>query len=60
MEAERGLGGEERNRVYFEHARQPKSYWLIEGSSHTGGLEARPVEYERRVVGFFARTLLRG
>jgi len=60
IEAERGLGGEERNRVYFEHARQPKSYWLIKGSSHTGGLEARPVEYERRVVGFFARALLRG
>jgi len=60
MQAEHGLGGEERNRVYFEHARQPKSYWLIKGSSHTGGLEARPAEYERRVVGFFGRALLRG
>ena len=60
MQAEHGLGGEERNAVYFEHAGQPKSYWLIKGSSHTGGLDARPAEYERRVVGFFDRALLRG
>lgn len=60
MQAEHGLGGEERNRVYFEHAKEPRAYWLIKGSSHTGGLEARPAEYERRVVGFFDRALLRG
>jgi hypothetical protein len=27
-------------------------------AEHTGGLDARPAEYERRVVGFFDRHLL--
>jgi hypothetical protein len=27
-------------------------------ASHTGGIEARPVEEERRVVSFFDRALL--
>jgi hypothetical protein len=31
--------------------------WEISGAEHTGGLSARPEEYERRVVGFFDRTL---
>jgi hypothetical protein len=31
---------------------------LIPEASHTRGLEARPEEYERRVVGFFDRYLL--
>ena len=29
-------------------------------AGHTGGLSARPNEYERRVVGFFERTLFPG
>jgi hypothetical protein len=33
--------------------------WKIPEASHTGGIEARPREYERRVVGFFDRALLR-
>ncbi len=53
-------GGEDRNPIYYRRARQPKQYWRIPESKHTGGLEARPVEYERRVVGFFDRALLRG
>ncbi len=28
-------------------------------AGHTGGYAARPAEYERRVVGFFDRALLR-
>ena len=28
------------------------------GAGHIGGTEARPLEYERRIVGFFDRTLL--
>ena len=31
--------------------------WEIPGSGHVGGLEARPAEYERRVVGFFDEAL---
>jgi hypothetical protein len=34
---------------------QPKE---VPGSGHIGGVEAQPAEYERRVVGFFDRTLL--
>ena len=31
--------------------------WEIPESSHIGGLDARPAEYERRVVSFFDRSL---
>jgi hypothetical protein len=30
----------------------------VPGAGHTGGIEARPAEYERRVVGFFDDALL--
>jgi uncharacterized protein len=51
--------GEDLNRGYYEAAGEPKALWEIPESGHTGGIEARPREYERRVVGFFDRTLLR-
>jgi hypothetical protein len=38
--------------------RGPKQIWKID-TSHTHGLNDRPKEYERRVVGFFDRTLRR-
>ena len=49
--------GEELNRGYYAAARGPKTLWEIPEAGHTGGLAARPAEYERRVVGFFDRTL---
>jgi hypothetical protein len=49
--------GEELNRGYFAAAGQPKTLWDIPESGHVGGLDARPAEYERRVVGFFDRAL---
>jgi dienelactone hydrolase len=55
--AGRGGGGEELNVDFFRAARQPKALWRIEGARHVGGLDARPAEYERRVVSFFDRTL---
>jgi len=55
--AERAAGGEDNNPEYYEAARQPKQIWKIQ-TSHTQGLSARPKQYERRVVGFFDRTLL--
>jgi hypothetical protein len=58
IEAGHGQGGETLNPLYFERAGDPKEHWLIPEASHTGGLEARPEEYERRVVGFFDRYLL--
>jgi hypothetical protein len=32
--------------------------WEVPGARHTGGLDAQPQEYERRVVGFFDAALL--
>jgi uncharacterized protein len=51
--------GEDLNRGYYKAAGQPKILWEIPESKHVGGLEARPREYEQRVIGFFDRTLLR-
>jgi dienelactone hydrolase len=49
--------GELLNRDYHEAAREPKTLWEIPEASHTDGIEARPAEYERRVVGFFDHAL---
>jgi dienelactone hydrolase/uncharacterized membrane protein len=54
-----GQGGEaELTETFYESAREPKQIWLVPGAGHTGGIEARPEEYERRVVGFFDEALL--
>jgi dienelactone hydrolase len=55
-----GTGGEEKqlNPEYYAAAGEPKQIWEIPEASHTGGIKARPREYERRVVGFFDRALL--
>jgi fermentation-respiration switch protein FrsA (DUF1100 family) len=52
-----GQGGENLTPTYYEAARQPKEIWAAEGG-HTGAITAEPAEYERRVVGFFDRSLL--
>ena len=49
--------GEKLNRGYYAAAREPKALWEIPESKHTGGMDARPVQYERRVVGFFDDSL---
>jgi uncharacterized protein len=59
IEADHGQGGEELNDLYTRRARGPVTHWLIPEAHHTGGLDTRPREYERRVVGFFDRTLRR-
>jgi fermentation-respiration switch protein FrsA (DUF1100 family) len=46
------------NPVYYDAAFPPKAIWEVPGSGHTGGIEAQPEEYERRVIGFFDRELL--
>ena len=54
-----GQGGEaELTRTFYDAAREPKEIWRVPGSGHTGGIEARPREYERRVIGFFDDALL--
>ena len=57
--AARGAGGEENNPEYYGAARGPKHIWKVD-TSHTHGLAAHPVEYERRVVGFLDRALRGG
>jgi hypothetical protein len=52
-----GQGGETLTEKYYEAAKGPKEYWAAPGG-HTGAFDAAPEEYERRVVGFFDRTLL--
>jgi hypothetical protein len=53
------VGGEELNEQFYAAAGQPKKLWKVGDAGHTGGLDAHPVEYERRVVAFFNRALLR-
>jgi uncharacterized protein len=60
--ARHGTGGEEKqlNPKYYAAAGEPKQIWEIPEASHTGGITARPKEYERRVIGFFDDALLGG
>ena len=53
----KGIGGEELNPDYYAALTGPREIWDIPDASHTGGFAARPKEYERRVLGFFARAL---
>lgn len=49
-------GGEQLSAEYFEVAREPKQLWRTD-SGHTGGYDADPAEYERRVVQFLDDAL---
>jgi hypothetical protein len=49
--------GEVRNRDYVEAAGDSASLWEIPESRHMGGIDARPQQYEERVVGFFDAAL---
>jgi dienelactone hydrolase len=46
------------NRAFYAAAHEPKAIWEVPGSSHIGGTEAQPEEYERRIVAFFDQSLL--
>jgi uncharacterized protein len=49
--------GEELNRGYAAAAGDNATLWEIPDAGHVGGLDARPAEYEQRVVGFFDDAL---
>jgi len=54
-----GMGGEDtRQPKYFAAAGKPKAIWKVPGAEHTGGIDAHPAEYERRVVRFLNQSLL--
>jgi hypothetical protein len=60
INAEHGAGGEnERQPLYYAAAGEPKALWEVKGARHTGGLEARPHDYERHVIAFLDGALLR-
>lgn len=43
---------------YYGKSGQPKALWRVPGASHTGGMDAHPREYERRIVAFLDNALL--
>ena len=49
--------GEELNRLYARAAGDNATLWELPEARHVGGIDARPEEYERRVVGFFDEAL---
>jgi hypothetical protein len=53
-------GVETMSPTYYRLAQGPKTIWGIPGVEHMGGITAHPKEYERRVVGFFDGSLLKG
>jgi hypothetical protein len=55
-----GQGAETENPTFYAAAGEPKTIWEIPEASHTGGLTARPEEYEQRVIAFFDNALLNG
>jgi uncharacterized protein len=59
--AKHGQGGSETkpNRNFYAKAGQPKQIWEVPEGAHTRGIDARPKEYERRVIGFFDEALLK-
>ena len=57
---EHGQGGTETkpNRRFYALAGEPKQLWEVPNGQHIAGITTEPAEYERRVIGFFDRTLL--
>ena len=57
---ENGQGGSEEkpNKLLYAAAREPKQIWEVPNGQHIAGITTEPAEYERRVIGFFDRTLL--
>ncbi len=54
-----GIGEEDiRQPQFYAAAGEPKAIWRVPGSEHTGGMEAQPAEYERRVIAFLDEALL--
>jgi uncharacterized protein len=47
------------DRVWFRYAKRPKQLYALPDTAHTKGLATHPRAYERRVIGFFDRALLR-
>ena len=57
ISAEHGVDSEDLNENFYRAAGEPKQFWRVDGAGHTGGYQADPAGYERRVVGFFDHAL---
>jgi hypothetical protein len=51
-------GGRNLVRFFYQIADQPKELWEIPETFHGGQLEARPLEYEEKMITFFDNNLL--
>ena len=49
---------EKPNKLLHAAAHEPKQIWEVPNGQHIAGITTEPAEYERRVIGFFDRTLL--
>jgi uncharacterized protein len=59
--ADPGMGGEAtRQPLYYAAAGESARMWKVPDAGHTGGIDAHPAEFERRVVGFLDQALLDG
>jgi fermentation-respiration switch protein FrsA (DUF1100 family) len=47
------------SKALYLRARSPKQLWLIDGAGHQDLYQHSPIEYEQRVMDFFARHLAR-
>jgi uncharacterized protein len=58
---ENGQGGTEKgpNLGFYAAAGNPKQLWEVPDGQHVAGITTRPKEYERRVIAFLDRELLR-
>ena len=52
-----GMGGEKTRQPHFFNAAVPEGNVEGSRSGHTGGINAHPVEYEQRIVGFLDDAL---
>jgi hypothetical protein len=59
IQAVHGNPDEVLNEIYAARGGPSTRRWLVAAGGHTGALAAAPAEYERRVMGFFDRALLR-
>jgi pimeloyl-ACP methyl ester carboxylesterase len=51
-------GGRDLVRHFYQVADEPKELWEIPETFHGGQFDARPVEYEEKMIGFFNEALL--
>jgi uncharacterized protein len=45
------------NTAFYRAAGENKAIWGVPGAGHVGAQDARPLEYERRITGFFGEAL---